>query len=102
MCEKIKKTRRIVALFMAVIISICFTGIGSVGEVKAAGNILTIKASQIDEDSIVFRREDLMKDKISDVVFVLDKDIELTEIFLPSVDNEYIKTLFIIKKSTRT
>ena len=95
MCKKIKKTIRIVALFMAVIISICFTGIGSVGEVKAAGNILTIKASQIDEDSIVFRREDLMKDKISDVVFVLDKDIELTEIFLPSVDNEYIKTFTV-------
>ena len=66
---------------------------GVQGKVFAAGNTLTVKASQIDFSEMIFKAEQLEKDQITEVVFVLDKDIELKSFRL--LENKFTKKLTV-------
>ena len=93
MFKGIKKSKRVFSLFLAVAIALFFSGLGKPGEVQAAGTTLTVKASQIDFSEMVFKAEQLEKEQVSEVVFVLDKDIELKKFSL--LENKYTKKLTI-------
>ena len=88
-----KKVYKAAAIWMALVMLACFSGLGELGKVFAAGNTLTVKASQIDFSEMIFKAEQLEKDQITEVVFVLDKDIELKSFRL--LENKFTKKLTV-------
>ena len=65
-----KKAYKAAAIWMALVMLACFSGLGELGKVFAAGNTLTVKASQIDFSEMIFKAEQLEKDQITEVVFL--------------------------------